>query len=107
MGCTTPAQVINSFGRDPKAIAVSFMKLAPAYALSQKHYQSSTMLVMFCRYHILQGCFNKPVSKSNSWHKLRVTEAFLPETELFSDQAMEKYDIFFNDDVKTKEAANW
>ena len=32
MGCTTPAQVVNSFGQDPKAIAVSFMSLAPAYA---------------------------------------------------------------------------
>ena len=40
MGCITPAQVINSFGRDPKAIAISFMKLASAYVLSQKHYKS-------------------------------------------------------------------
>ena len=97
MGCTTPAQVINSFGRDPKAIAISFMKLAPAYVLSQKHYKSSTMLVMFCRYHILQGYFTKPETKQNSWHKLRVIEDFLPETEIFSDAAMKNYDIFFND----------
>ena len=97
MGCTTPAQVINSFGRDPKAIAISFMKLAPAYVLSQKHYKLSTMMVMFSRYHILQGHFTKPATKPNSWHKLRVIEDFLPETDIFSDKAVEKYDTFFND----------
>ena len=104
MGCTSPTNIINSFGRDPKAIAISFMKLGPAYVLSQKHYKSSTLLVMFCRYHILQGFFTKSESQKQSWHKLRIIEDSLQEIDILSDTAMKKYDTFFTNTSILKEA---
>ena len=64
------------------------MKLAPAYSLSQKHYKSSRKLVMFSRFHILNGHFKNPDTKSNSWHKLKVVEDFMMETEIFSDSCL-------------------
>ena len=75
-GYVKPSIIVNRFGLSDKSIAEAFAVMGPSHVLDAQVHNATTQLVLFARFFVTQGKFNKPKSAKKSWKQLKKTPSF-------------------------------